>query len=164
MPPAGRVFETPALIKDKKDILSHWLEHFQELLNQDNPVDQSIADQIPQLPIISELDTIPSIKEISAAANNLKNNKALGPDGIPGEILKYGGNLLLRQLYSFISSAWASNVLPTQWKDANMLMIYKKAWLWSQCRKESEVYGRSRIFFHPTPGVQLHQLNTALLS
>jgi len=37
-------------------------------------VDQSIADQLPQLPIISELDTIPSIEEISEAANNLKNN------------------------------------------------------------------------------------------
>jgi len=40
------------LIKDKKDILSRWAEHLQELLNQGNPVDQSIADQLPQLPII----------------------------------------------------------------------------------------------------------------
>ena len=78
------------LIKDKKDILSRWAEHLQELLNQGNPVDQSIADQLPQLPIISEVDTIPSIEEILAAANNLKNNKALGPDGIPAEIFKYG--------------------------------------------------------------------------
>jgi len=51
------------LIKDKKDILSRCAEHLQELLNQDNPVDQSIADQLPQLPIISELDTIPSIEK-----------------------------------------------------------------------------------------------------
>ena len=55
-------------IKDEKDIVSRWSEHLQELLNQDNPVVQSIADQLPQLPIISELDTIPSIEEISAAA------------------------------------------------------------------------------------------------
>jgi len=58
-------------IKDKKDILSRWAEHLQELLNQDNPVDQSIADLLPQLPIIPELDTIPSIEEISAAANTV---------------------------------------------------------------------------------------------
>ena len=101
-------------IKDKKDILSLLAEHLQELLNQDNPVDQSIADQLPQLPIMSELDTIPSIEEISAAENNLKDNKALGPDGIPAEIFKYGGNLLLRRLHSFNSNAWASNILPTQ--------------------------------------------------
>ena len=114
------------LIKDKKDILSRWEEHLQELLNQDNPVDQSIADQLLLLPIISELDTIPSIEEISAAANNLKNNRAPGPDGIPAEIFKYGGNLLLRRLHSFIRNAGASNILPTQWKDANIIMIYKK--------------------------------------
>jgi len=113
-------------IKDKKDILSLLAEHLQELLNQDNPVDQSIADQLPQLPIMSELDTIPSIEEISAAENNLKDNKALGPDGIPAEIFKYGGNLLLRRLHSFNSNAWASNILPTQWKDANIILIYKK--------------------------------------
>jgi len=114
------------LIKDKKDILSPWAEHLQELLNQDNPVDQTIADQLPQLPIILELDTIPSIEEISAAANNLKkNNKAPGHDDIPAEIFKYGGNLLLRRLHSFISNVWASNILPTQWKDANTIMIKK---------------------------------------
>jgi len=62
------------LIKDKKDILSRWAEHLQELLNHDNHVDQSIADQLPQLPIISDLDTVPSIEEISAAANNLKKH------------------------------------------------------------------------------------------
>ena len=88
-------------------------------------MDQSIADLLPQLPIISELDTIPFIEEISAATNNLKNNKALGRDGIPAEILKYGGNLLLQRLHSFISNAWASNILPTQWKDVNIIMIYK---------------------------------------
>ena len=113
-------------IKDKKDILSLWADHLQELLNQDNSVDQSIADQLPQLPIISELDTIPSIEEIPAAANNLENNKAPGPDGIPAEIFRYGGNLLLHRLHSFISNAWASHILSTQWKDANIIMIYKK--------------------------------------
>jgi len=63
------------LVKDKKDILSLWAEHLQEVLKQDNPVDQSTADQLPQLPIISELDTIPSIEEISAAVNNLKKKQ-----------------------------------------------------------------------------------------
>ena len=72
-------------------------------------MDQSIADQLPQLPTVLELDTFRSPEETSAAANNLKNNKAPGPDGIPAEIFKYGGNLLLQRLHSFISTARASN-------------------------------------------------------
>ena len=62
----------------------------------------------------------------SAAANNLKNNKAPGPDGITAEIFKFGVNLLLQRLHSFISNAWPSNILPTQWKDANITTIYKE--------------------------------------
>jgi len=72
-------------------------------------VDQSIVDQLPQLHTVSELDTFPSLEEISAAANNLKNNKAPGRDGIPVEIFKYGGNLLSQRLHSFISTARALN-------------------------------------------------------
>jgi len=48
---------------------------------------------------------LPSIEQISAAENNLKNNKEPGSDGIPAEILKYDGKLLLERLHSFISSA-----------------------------------------------------------
>jgi len=111
-------------IKDK-DILSRWEKHLQEPLNQANPVDQSIVDQLPQLPTILELDTLPALEEISAAPNYLKNNKAPGPNGIPADIVKYGGNLLLQKLHS-ISIAWTSNILPTQWQDANIIMTYKK--------------------------------------
>jgi len=120
-----RTKDGTTLIKDKKNIFSSWAEHLQEQLNQANPVDQSTVEQLPQFPTISELDTLPSLEEISSAANNLKN-KAPGPDGIPAEIFKYGGNLLSQRLHSFISNAWASNILPTQRKDANIIMICKR--------------------------------------
>jgi len=95
------------VIKDRKVTLSHWAEHLEELRNQANPVDQSIVDQLLQRPTVSELDTLPTLEEISDAANNIKNNKAPSPDGIPAEIFKYSGNLLLQRLHSFISNAWA---------------------------------------------------------
>jgi len=103
-------------------------------------VDQSIVDQLPQPPTVSELATLPSLEEILAAANNLTNNKAAGPDGLPAGIFKYGGNLLLQRLHSLISSAWASNILPTQWKDANIIMIYKK-------KGDRTICGNSRGIF-----------------
>jgi len=75
-----RTMDGITLIKEKKDIISRWVEHLQELLNQDNPVDQSIADELPQLPIISELDTIPSIEEMVTVQNRPAHNRPLKTD------------------------------------------------------------------------------------
>jgi len=41
-------------------------------------------------------------------------------------MFKYGVNLPLQRLHSFLSNGLASNILLTQWKDANIIMIYKK--------------------------------------
>jgi len=46
------------LIKDRKGILSCWVKHIEEWLNQANPLDQSIVDQLLQLPTVSELDIV----------------------------------------------------------------------------------------------------------
>jgi len=94
------------LFKDRKGILSRWAEHIEELLNQTKPTDKPIVDQLPQLPNVSEPAFLPSLEEISASACNLKNNKALDPDGILTEIVKHGVHLLLLRLHSIIS-AWA---------------------------------------------------------
>jgi len=75
-----RTMDGITLIKEKKDIISRWVEHLQELLNQDNPVDQSIADELPELPIISELDTIPSIEEMVTVQNRPAHNRPLKTD------------------------------------------------------------------------------------
>ena len=114
------------LRKHTKDILSRWVENLKDLPNQTSPVDQSIVDQLPHIPSVSELSNRPYLEEILAARYNLKNYKAPGRDGMPVDIFKYGDNLLLHRLHSFISIALASNIFPTHWKDANIIMIYKK--------------------------------------
>jgi len=91
-----------------------------------NPHDPSFLDQVPQFPPIPDLDTPPSLHEVSKAVQGLKNNKAFGPDGIPGEIFKYGGQYLLHRLHRFILLTWNSKQLPQQWKDANIITIFKR--------------------------------------
>ncbi|XP_078466487.1 uncharacterized protein LOC144729844 [Lampetra planeri] len=61
-----------------------------------------------------------------AAVKSLKKKKSAGPDGIPAEILKHGGYFLLRRLHLLIKSIWLSETIPQEWKDANILVIYKK--------------------------------------
>jgi len=114
------------LIKDRQGILCRWAEHLSELLNCINPHDPTFLDLLPQFPSIPDLDLTPSLHEISIAVSGLKNNKASGPDDIPAEVLKHGGHALLHRLHSFIACVWNSRQLPQQWKDANIVTIYKR--------------------------------------
>ena len=114
------------LIKDHPGILKRWSEHLSELLNHINPTDRTIIDQLPQLPDIPDLNHTPSLHEVSHAVKGLKNNKAAGPDGIPAEIYKHGGQYMLHRLHQFIASVWTSKQLPQQWKDANIVTIFKR--------------------------------------
>jgi len=54
----------------------------------------------------------------------LKNNKAAGPDGLPSEVFKHDGYHLLHRLHRFITSA--NGCVPQQWKDANIVTVYKR--------------------------------------
>ncbi|KAI8493649.1 hypothetical protein Bbelb_285700 [Branchiostoma belcheri] len=75
---------------------------------------------------MTEMDELPTSSEVRAAVNSLKNNKAAGPDGVPGEILRAGGEPVVQCLHSLIITAWNSGCVPQQWKDSDLVSIYKK--------------------------------------
>jgi len=52
------------------------------MLNCINPTDSTFIDLILQLPIIPDLDQLPTFHEVCVAVKGLKNNKAAGPDGL----------------------------------------------------------------------------------
>ena len=114
------------LIKDKQGILDRWAEHFRDLLNTVNDTDFSIIDELPMFPQIPELDAPPSQAEIERAVKQLKNLKATGPDGVPAEIFKYGGPSITETLHDFYLTCWMSRKVPTNYRRANIVKIYKK--------------------------------------
>lgn len=105
------------LFKDRHKILGRWANHFDTLLNHTNPVDPHILDKPPFLPTINS--------ETRLAIRSLKNSRSAGPDGIPAEVFKHGGFLLTRCLHLLISHIWEHEYLPKDWKDANIVVIYK---------------------------------------
>ena len=62
---------------------------------------------------------------MTTCIQSLKNNKSAGPDGIPSEILKYGGESLHQLLHEFICEIWRQGDVPHKWKDAALITIYK---------------------------------------
>ncbi len=114
------------LHKDKQGILERWAEHFNTLLNQNNPTDPTVLQRLPKLPPAHELDDPPRFSEVLAAVRSLKDNKSAGPDGIPAEALKNGGYLLTKNLHQLIQIIWAQKTVPQDWKDSHIVTIHKK--------------------------------------
>lgn len=83
--------DSSTLLTNQMDILNHWEEHSNDLLNWPSQVEQSSIDIIPQKPIVDELANQPSVDEIRKAIKLLSNGKSPGDDGIPAEIFKHGG-------------------------------------------------------------------------
>ena len=64
--------------------------------------------------------------EIYKLLKKVKPNKAPGPDGISGHILKHCSYSLGRPLSILFNKAYISGVLPDDWKTANVVPIHKK--------------------------------------
>lgn len=77
------------------DILNHWEEHFNDLLNWPAQVEQSSINIIAQKPIVDELSNQPPVDEICKAIKLLTIVRSPGDDGIPGKIFRHGGDLFI---------------------------------------------------------------------
>ena len=114
------------IIKNKELILKRWAEYLQNLLNKVHTTDPGFLDDLPILPIIPKLDDPLSFYEVEKAFLSLKDNKTAGPDNIPAEVITYGGCVLHRRLHNFILDRWSAKCLPQQWKNANIILVYKQ--------------------------------------
>lgn len=113
------------LLHTPDEILDRWREHFSDLLNTSYPRDDSVIHLLPQHPVIHDLDTVPTVGEISSAIQRLNNGKAPGSDAIPSEILKYGGSSITRLVTSLLQNIWETGEVPQDFKNAMVLPMYK---------------------------------------
>ncbi|CAM2106209.1 unnamed protein product [Caretta caretta] len=85
------------VITDKREIFQRWQQHFSALLNtQSNITDEELVRLVDQPTYIDNMDEAPSLDEVSTAISAMKNHKTPRSEGIPAEIFKYGGEILLR--------------------------------------------------------------------
>ena len=64
--------------------------------------------------------------EVYKVLLNLDPSKALGPDGRPTIVLKTCGRELTPSLCALFNSSLAEGKLPTEWKDALVVLVHKK--------------------------------------
>lgn len=118
------------MIGDEKGIMERWVEYFEDLLNDTEemilePRDQGSEDQMEGA---DEEETVPEVtlNEVKDAISLMRNNRAPGEDGIPAELFKYGGEEVMRSMYTLIRSIWESEQIPEDWNTAVICPIHKK--------------------------------------
>ncbi|XP_037930779.1 uncharacterized protein LOC119665622 [Teleopsis dalmanni] len=100
--------ENGNLVTDTQNVLKVWKEHFSKLLSGDDNINSAIEEMPSVSPIENDDVEIPppSHNEVRVAIQRLKNNKAAGADGLPAELFKAGGDMLIRCMHQLICRIW----------------------------------------------------------
>ena len=114
--------EEGRLLRNEGRVRERWVRFFDSLLNsKSDMLDADIPKTLPQHPLASTLGMEPTEEEIATAMKAMANAKAVGPDGLPAELLKLGlqqDRTILRELSRLTILIWRQWKVPQQWKDA----------------------------------------------
>ncbi|CAF1596751.1 unnamed protein product, partial [Rotaria magnacalcarata] len=92
------------------DQLERWREYFCELLNVHSTVDPYVINEV-QITAPSRLDlerqnVQPSFEEVKRALNQMKSRKAPRSDEVTADILKAGGEPMIKWLHEIFTDMW----------------------------------------------------------
>ena len=110
---------------------------FQQLLNVDSAVDQTLIDQIQPAHIsVQEArrqEKPPTIGEVQQALNQMKNRRAPGNDSITADLLKAGGITVVTWLYEIFVDIWTTEEIVEDWTLAILIRLFKNKEDKTQC-------------------------------
>lgn len=112
-----------------QEIVETFSDYFQQLLNVDSKIDRTLLEETKAAAFedleLADLATTPTREEVFDAIRKLKPRKAAGEDGIIGEALQLGGEVLGNAIYDLIVCIWTEEVLPEEWKGGILIPIFK---------------------------------------
>lgn len=113
--------------KDKNDLLKGWCEYFDSLLNNKNKNADQTVYPVPS-PNCKDIKTAQfNRSEIEQAIEDLKRNKAPGPDyAMTAEVLKDGDDFIVDELLYICQMVYENCHAPTQWTSNLIIPLPKK--------------------------------------
>ncbi|CAH8623694.1 unnamed protein product [Dicrocoelium dendriticum] len=103
--------------------LERWAEHFERQFNRLELLDYSPATDRPA-PWAVHLDP-PSRSEVEREIEQLKLNKAAGPNDLPPALFTLGGPALVDDLHELLVRLWEQETVPTDWNRSVIIPIFK---------------------------------------
>ena len=110
-----------------KDCLCRWKDHFNDLLNKpcdatDAELQRDVEQATPDAD--SHTDLVTS-SEVELCLKRLKNRRATGICSITAELLKKGGDSMIKWLTYIINIVWIKKTIPGDWRRGIILPFWK---------------------------------------
>ena len=99
--------------------------HFERVFNNHRPVDSTILDEIPQHPILHEIDSPITFDEVNTAINKLKNGKSPGLNGIPPEAYKAMNVVTRRRVHEYVTAFFEGDADYEGWHASQCVPVPK---------------------------------------
>ncbi|KAG0713018.1 X-linked retinitis pigmentosa GTPase regulator-interacting protein 1 [Chionoecetes opilio] len=97
------------LVSDMDGQMARWAEYFGQLFTVDPPTEQLHTTGLQAVDADPPIDeTAPSLDEVREAVAKLKGGKAAGVCNISAELLKAGGEAMIRGLHAVLTAVWQS--------------------------------------------------------
>ena len=89
-------------LKDRGKPMERCPEHLRELYSKDFKISNQVIQNIQSIPILDELDSLPTLEELRRTVDFLACAKAPENDAIPSEILKVGKSVFFSSLHELL--------------------------------------------------------------
>ena len=108
--------------------LENWFKHFQGVFSQDDTSDENGSHIYHDISDAKDhcLNTNITENEVRDSIRKLNNGKAGGIDGIVPEMLKVGGERIVRFLTVLFNRVFDTGIYPREWSKAIVIPIFKK--------------------------------------
>ena len=104
--------------RSKDEVWSRWTEHFEEVLNREEP-ENSIADdeECEFNDMVEEIAVNePTMAEIKAVIKRLQNRKATGLNSTTTELPRADEEFTAKKIHQLLKKAWKHETFPKSWK------------------------------------------------
>ena len=113
------------VLTDNEAIHKRWADYFKQLLNKSSSFDPYVTEEILLTSLHLELVDSPTENEQRESMDQLQSCKPAGPEDIPPEVCKAGGQMLIQKFTEFLCTCWEDGCLSQDLNDAKAVRLYK---------------------------------------
>ena len=98
---------------------------FKLLFFNHSVVDDSVIENFAQRELLHDMSLKPTLEEVEQSIKQINTGRAPRLDGIPAELLHYGGGNVALGALELINQFWDGPPIPQDWIDGILVSIFK---------------------------------------